>query len=134
MKLIIIRGVSGSGKTTFAETFKLSHFEADEYFVRPDCTYDFNPRLLKNAHEFCYNCVKNSLHYGEDAVVANTFTRLWEMQKYIDLAKEVGAELVVYRCVGRYKNVHGVPEAKIDEMLARFEDYEGEILIGEKND
>lgn len=129
MKLIIIRGVSGSGKTTFAETFKLSHFEADDYFVRPDCVYDFNPSLLKNAHEFCYNNAANSLHYGEDIVVANTFTRLWEMQKYIDLAKEVGAELVVYRCVGRYKNVHGVPEDKVRAMRERIEDFVGEIYV-----
>lgn len=131
MKLIIIRGVSGSGKTTFAETFKLTHFEADEYFVRPDCTYDFNPRLLKNAHEWCYSCVRGTLEWSQNVIVANTFTRLWEMQKYIDLAKEFDAELVVYRCVGRYQNVHGVPEAKVDEMLKRFEDCPGEVLIGE---
>lgn len=132
MKLIIIRGVPGSGKTTFANNLLFSvnagWFEADQYFIRNDGIYDFNPRLLKNAHEWCFKCVKEYIETA-NCIVSNTFTRKWEMLKYIELAREVGAELVVYRCVGRYKNIHGVPDNKVQEMLDRFEDFEGEIYV-----
>lgn len=133
IKLIIIRGIPGSGKTTLAKSVGSGiYYEADQYFNRPDGQYDFNPTLLKNAHEWCYSQVRTAFKRGTrgTVTVSNTFTRLWEMQKYIDLAKEFGAELVVYRCVGRYQNIHGVPEEKVNEMLTRFQDYEGEIIYG----
>ncbi len=138
-QLTLIRGIPGSGKSTFATKIQDAEmaaiFEADNYFIRPCGYYDFNPRLLPNAHKYCYDMTNELLNGEVNIIVANTFTRIWEMQKYINLAKEVGAELVVYRCVGRYKNIHGVPEHKVQEMLSRFEDYEGEIIVnGEKND
>lgn len=132
--LILVRGVPGSGKTTYAR--KLAEYfncilEADYYFERIDGVYDFNPKLLKNAHEWCYNetvwALKN--YPEDDVVVANTFTRIWEMQKYIDLAKANNIPFKVVRCTGTFQNVHGVPDAKVKEMLARFEDYEGEEFV-----
>ena len=135
--LILVRGVPGSGKTTYAEKCINGNYyhnywcEADHYFVRADGVYDFNPKLLKNAHERCYNDAVWALkNYPEDnVVVANTFTRIWEMQKYIDLAKANNIPFKVVRCTGTFQNVHGVPDAKVKEMLARFEDYEGEEFV-----
>ncbi|MEG1581928.1 MAG: hypothetical protein RR334_02065, partial [Clostridia bacterium] len=63
-KIIIIRGISGSGKTTFAIKLK-SLFaergedceicEADDYFTGTDGQYNFNPNLLSQAHNACYS-------------------------------------------------------------------------------
>lgn len=57
--------------------------------IRIDGVYDFNPKLLKNAHDWCYNEVVDVLRNDpkETVSVANTFTRVWEMQRYIDYAE-----------------------------------------------
>ena len=131
--LIIVRGVPGSGKSTYVEKFGegTNSVEADEYFYRFDGVYDFNHKLLSNAHEWCYNMATKMLRIcpTEDMHVANTFTRIWEMQKYIDFAKANNIPFKVVRCTGRYQNVHGVPDKKVQEMLERFEDYEGEEFV-----
>ena len=126
--LYIIRGVPGSGKSTYARNrFPESDIaEADNYFVRPDGRYDFNPRLLKEAHEWCFQQLKQTLESCGYGIVANTFTRKWEMQKYLDLALDIGAAVEVIRCSGNWQNVHGVPEQKVKEMSERFEHFEGE--------
>lgn len=141
--IIIVRSPPGFGKTTFATKvrdelhvavrYPVSHFEADQYFYRVDGVYDFNFKLLKNAHEYCFNSFKGCfLEDGEDeiAIVANTFTQLSEMQKYLDFARERGIFTCVYRMTSEYQNVHGVPQETISKMKERFEDFEGEILVG----
>jgi len=57
MKLILVRGVSGSGKTTYAKKLinddpSLSHYEADMFFYT-NGSYNFNPFKLKDAHAWC---------------------------------------------------------------------------------
>ena len=129
--LILVRGVPGSGKTTYAKTLVNYAIEADHYFVRIDGVYDFNPKLLKNAHDWCYNEVVEALRSDPEEIVsvANTFTRVWEMQRYIDYAKANNIPFKVVRCQGSFQNIHGVPDKKVQEMLERFEDYEGEELV-----
>lgn len=129
--LYIIRGIPGSGKSTYAQKALagISCYEADQYFIRPDGKYDFNARLLKEAHQWCKNEVEMEMDLGKDVVVANTFTRKWEMQAYIDLASKHNYNLKIIRCVGAYKNVHGVPDDKVQEMFDRFEDYCGEVCV-----
>ena len=124
--LIIVRGPSGSGKTTFAkERFPdYNLIEADMYFYR-DGGYNFEAVKLKDAHEWCQCNTRGGLRVGKPYVVANTFTRLWEMQPYLDM----GYPTTVYRMTSQYQNVHSVPESVVQSMKDRMEDYEGEILV-----
>ena len=130
--LVLLRGLPGSGKSSFAKHM-WSDFvicEADQFFYDSEGNYNFNPSKLKDAHKYCRDKVetfmsdneKNSQFYPE-IVVSNTFTREWEMDEYFKLAKKYDYQIVSLIVENRHgnKNVHGVPDSKIEEMRNRFE-------------
>ena len=120
-KLYIIRSHSGSGKTTYAKSLGLKHhFEADDYFLI-DGVYCFVPSYLPQANAQCLQKTKDAMQTGEDIVVANTFTRKWEFEPYIQAAKENGYEVEIKIMTGNYKNVHNVPDEVVAKQKARFE-------------
>jgi predicted kinase len=122
--LYIVRGIPGSGKSTFAKTLGGQHYEADMYFVTPSGKYEFNPTKIKDAHQWCQSFVKTDmiLEYPK-IVVSNTSTQEWEMKPYFDLAKEFGYTVFTIIVENRHggKNQHDVPEDKIEQMINRFE-------------
>jgi hypothetical protein len=64
----------------------------------------------------------NNQFYPEIAV-SNTFTQKWEMEDYFKLAEKYGYKVVSLIIENRHggKNVHGVPDDKIEIMRNRFE-------------
>ena len=131
-KLYIVRGLPGSGKSTFAEALVGSDFlvcEADKYFM-VDGEYKFDATKLKQAHESCRNMVetymKDSLvndQFYREIAVSNTFTQEWEMQAYFDLAEKYGYMVFTVIVENRHGGVnqHGVPDDKLEQMKNRFE-------------
>lgn len=120
--LYIIRGIPGSGKSTLAKKIASVVCEADDFFVDPDGVYRFDPSLLKEAHSACQKKCVTAMQFEVDAIaVANTFTRKWEYQPYINLAKEYGYKVSIIICEGDFGNVHGVPEEKVRRMRERFQ-------------
>lgn len=119
--LHIVRGVSGSGKTTFARKLGGTHFEADMYFEGDDGSYNFDPSKLNRAHQWCQNMVRHTMLGGDElVVVSNTFTMYWEMLPYIHLAEIHDYHLDVTSLTTVYGNVHDVPEDVIEKQTARF--------------
>ena len=122
--LFIVRGLPGSGKSTFAKTLGGQHYEADMFFIDEDGNYKFDGTKIKDAHKWCQSFVKTDmmLEYPK-IVVSNTFTQEWEMKPYIDLAKEHGYKVFTIVVENRHggNNVHNVPEDKIEQMANRFE-------------
>lgn len=124
-KLILIRGLPGSGKTTLAGFFAnqgYQHFEADLWFTAFNSGI-FDASKLKEAHNWCKSSVDKALYLGFNVVVANTFTQQWEMQDYFEIAKKQKAEVTVL-IVENYhgnKSVHNVPEETMQKMKNRFE-------------
>lgn len=131
MKLILLRGVPGSGKSTYAKTnfpdFPL--MEADTYFIGNDGVYRFNKDYLPDAHRWCQVETRSFLRRGQSVVVANTFTRIWELEPYLCMGRDLGAEVEIYRLSGDYSNVHGVPPKIVEVMRDRMEDVGGEIFV-----
>lgn len=122
--LYIVRGVPGSGKSTFAKTLSNQHYEADMYFMSADGEYQFDITKIKDAHQWCQGMVKGDmiLEYPK-IVVSNTFTQEWEMEPYIKMAKEYGYTVFTVIVENRHGGVnqHSVPEDKIELMKNRFE-------------
>jgi len=123
-KLILLRGLPGAGKSTLAKTFEgARHFEADMFFMDENGNYNFDVTKLREAHEWCRNNVDNTMSFGIDVVVSNTFTQKWEMDAYYELAKKHG--YVVFSLIVENRhggvNKHNVPEDKLLAMKERFE-------------
>ena len=100
------------------------HFEADQYFTDTAGNYVYVQSQIKDAHATCQNCAELALMFDQNVVVSNTFTQVWEMKPYIDMANKYGADLEVITATGEYENIHNVPKEAIARMRARWEAYQ----------
>jgi predicted kinase len=126
--LYLVRGVPGSGKSTFAKTLGGTHFETDNYFMA-DGEYKFDFTKLREAHKWCQDSVNTAMilnhttGQNEVIVVSNTFTQEWEMESYYKMAETWGYRVFSVIVENRHGGVnqHGVPDDKLEIMKNRFE-------------
>jgi len=140
-QLFIMRGASGSGKSTKAHQIvsdfrnnngkgKATICSADDYFIK-DGKYNFNPKLLGKAHGECKNNVKGAMVAEVDLIIVDcTNTRHWEMEPYIILAKKYSYK-VKKITVGKFdqdslklyasRNKHRVSLEIIEKQAQRFQ-------------
>lgn len=137
--LFLIRGVSGSGKSTTAnllsENGKYPVLSADMYFEDENGNYNWEASKIKDAHAWCKSECEKHMNPFEDfglelwkgstdkIFVTNTFTQEWEMEDYFKLAEKYGYMVVTLICENRHdgKNIHNVPDEKIQQMKERFQ-------------
>jgi predicted kinase len=126
--LYIVRGVPGSGKSTFAKSLGGTHFETDKFFM-VDGEYKFDGTKIKEAHKWCQDSVNTAMLLNHTSglnsiiVVSNTFTQEWEMEPYFQMANYFDYKVFSIVVENRHGgiNQHGVPEDKIQIMKDRFE-------------
>ena len=122
--LILLRGVSGSGKSTIAPMFKNAVLvSTDDFFLDEYGEYVFDANSLVINHQFCQLAVRMMMQDDEKLIVVhNTFTADWEMDAYFDLAKEHGYAVHTIIVENRHgsKNVHDVPKDVIKAQIERF--------------
>lgn len=126
-KLIIIRGLPGSGKSTKAKeivekTDHSAHCEADMFHMIGG-EYCFNINNIKDAHKWCQASTAYWLNRGYTTVVSNTFTTIAEMEPYFEMAKHYGAYIEVIEMKEDYGNIHSVPEDVLQKMADCWEEY-----------
>jgi predicted kinase len=131
--LIILRGLPGAGKSSFANFIWQSGviFEADKYFINEEGEYIFDAFKLHKAHEWCIASIEAAMQrnaetngqYFSEIVVSNTTTTQKEMQPYLDLAAAYGYNVTSLIVENRHgnKSIHGVAEETLDKMENRFE-------------
>ena len=133
--LYIVRGLSGSGKSTIAEeivnelwddeskTFVKDFYSADDYFTDPQGNYNFDPSKLSDAHAECFSNVELVMQKNciRKIAVANTFSQSWEAQPYFKLAKKYDYSPFVLECQNDFGNIHEVPQETINAMKNRWE-------------
>jgi predicted kinase len=126
--LIAVSGGPGSGKSTLAirlaRRLKCQHYEADMFMINEDGFYEFDPESLNDAHQWCQNMVRLQLEQGHDVIVANTFTKRWELAPYVGMAFEYNVDYEIHICHADYGNVHDVPDWKVRQMINRRDDIE----------
>lgn len=114
--LIILRGVSGSGKTTFAKNLLPSDTIiccADDYFIDENGEYYFDASKLSEAHSFCRNKFIHAIKWRcPNIAIANTNAKEEEFAFYVKLAKEECYRVYSIVLENRHcsNDVHGVPE------------------------
>lgn len=133
-QLIILRGLPGAGKSTFAKNYAnvlaasgqvvKGPFEADNFFVNKTTgEYQFDPNKLGAAHTQCFKDVELVMvQQATHVIVSNTATTERELKPYLDLAKKYGYDVVSLIVENRHGNdsVHNVPEEAMVKMETRF--------------
>jgi len=142
----IIRGLSGSGKSTIARMIK-TFIENDEIKRENSCkiistddffmeagVYKFDPKLLGKNHALAFEAFVDALKPESNyraVILDNTNTQYWEYKEYIKVAKEANWDIQVMiigqpkddehvlQCAER--NSHGVPLEAIMRMSNRFQ-------------
>jgi predicted kinase len=125
-KLIIVRGLPGCGKSTFAEYLSLSNNGviccADDFFIK-DGEYNWNSSKLGAAHNWCKKKCEEAMKNGKDVILSNTSTKESEFKPYVVLANKYGYMVFSTIVENRHngENIHKVPEETISRMEQRFQ-------------
>lgn len=144
--LILVRGASGAGKSTVGELLE-SHAQCkilstdDLFYI--DGKYEFekimdkDPDMLRKNHQAIidevevimddYDRMIRDTDYSwmpiDTVVVCNTFTELWEMEPYFELAAKHDWRVHTIVVENRHgsNSVHNVPAHVIQSQKERFE-------------
>ena len=134
--LILLRGVSGAGKSTVAELFTDAHIISTDDFFMVDGKYQFDANSLVENHMKCtaqadkaMNTAVNTLddigmpYIKHTLVVHNTFTKQWEMTPYMILAEKYHYTVHTIIVENRHgsNSIHDVPADSIKAQRDRFE-------------
>lgn len=141
-KVIIMRGIAGSGKDSYIQNRffkstvarsgekKVKVCSADDYFVKHG-KYVFDPSKLAEAHSTCYRAFLDAVASEYNIIVINnTNIHRWEYANYDYAAGLFGYEVEIVEMqvetLGQarlcaYRNTHGVPAEIVAKMAMEFE-------------
>lgn len=135
-ELILMRGIPGSGKSTWAKAHSEKHghvvLSTDDYWYKDGSgVYKFDPRLLQEAHLWNQARVRNAMMAGRSVIVDNTNLDSFAVAPYFDLALKYGYEIRiesvyahVQLCINRnlFRSVdRQIPFNAIRRMAEKFE-------------
>ena len=131
MKVVLLRGVSGSGKSTYTrKNYKNSIVCSADHFFTINGQYTFNPSKLGEAHQACIKkfvlrCTNEDFN-DDTLIVDNTNLTVAEIAPYVQVALAFGHQVEIIRLVcmvaeAAKRNTHGVPFKSVEAMAHRFE-------------
>lgn len=129
MSVIIMRGLPGSGKSSWHKQYHPNAFvfsTDDEFMINGIWTFD-KTKLAINHDKTLVKYTRHIAQYrGGDIVVDNTNIKVWEIAPYYRIAEAFGLNPQITQvqanpedCILR--NTHGVPAETIYMMAKSFE-------------
>lgn len=125
--LILLRGLPGAGKSTFAkelsEDGKYPVFSVDDYFTSKSGDYKFEFDKNHLAYKQCEENAQNAMQNGIPKIfIDNVFSLEWEMEPYFKLASAFNYRLFVVTVENRHKgqNIHMVSGEQIQKMAEKY--------------
>jgi predicted kinase len=127
MCVIILCGIPGSGKTTYARRAYPRHviLSADDYFM-VDGVYRYDEAKLTQAHGDCLRrFIRECQSGGHNLVIDNTNTKPTDIAPYHAIATAYGYEVDILVIeadpeVAFRRNIHGVPLEMCRVMASRL--------------
>jgi len=137
--LVLLRGLPGSGKTSFGnfiknlipedtESFSDEDFDFIDYenfFINPlDGSMNFNPEMLKDSFEWCINeCRIAMVKNKKGIMVSYYFIQDKEMDVYYEMAKNYGYRVfsLVVESKHQGSSDKGLGEDVIQRMRKKFD-------------
>lgn len=128
-EIILIRGVPGSGKTTYAQELaiekNMATVEADSWhFIKKneeESKYEFNADNLESAHRWCILQAERFARLGRGIIISNTFITAAECAPYYVIAEKYDLPVTIMTMTGNYGTIHDVPDIIVESMKLRFE-------------
>jgi predicted kinase len=127
VNLYLIRGLPGSGKSTFAATLADSldcnHYEHDQYLFTEEGEYLWTEKRMAYAFRQCLRDTEATMIEGEPVVVSNVFPTGRAMKNYRKLAEKYGYRITYIVVENRRGgvNIHNVPEEALADMRKAFQ-------------
>ena len=122
-RVIILRGIPGCGKSTYAKSLpQATIVSADDFFVNERGKYKRVDEKLQEAHTTCLKNFLEALERGvETVVVDNTNINPVDIAPYYATALVYGyyPEVITISCppaVAGARNVHDVPQEHVDQL------------------
>lgn len=118
---IILRGCSGSGKTTFCDLIAYPKVVccADDYFYDTEGNYNWNASEIGNAHSYCRERFDVALDDEiANIILDNTNTKESDWKYYVDEATKAGYRITFVVLENRHgnKDLHNLPEQTLQRQ------------------
>jgi predicted kinase len=137
-QLIIVRGLPGSGKSSIATNLGVpanNIFSVDDYWLRPDGTYDFNYDYVAKSYQWNHQRVSATmaskvLDTKTTLVVDNVNITFDEILPYVEAAQvyKYSIKLLEPQTEWRYdveecykNNTHSVPYSTVRRMYSEWQ-------------
>lgn len=131
----VMRGIQGSGKSTYAKMLRQRAHEAgelplivsaDDYFTSSG-SYQFDVRKLGEAHAWCMRTFLLALQDGMSPVIVdNTNINIEDLSPYVAVGQALGYDVEIIQVntppeVAAGRNVHGVGESHVHSLHKRLQ-------------
>jgi adenylate kinase family enzyme len=123
--LHIVRGLPGSGKSTFAKSKLFAGMlviELEQFWINADGEYKPDPDRLKDADQYMLRMLSLAMDQKVNTVVTGNFLTNKSIEPIIALCKDKGCNITIWRTVDEYPRTHGQSDATYAAMAKEFED------------
>ena len=136
-KITLIRGLPGSGKTTFAKKMcedlnaeggNCTWLESSMYMTDTGIQFK-SPKQVPIISEWLYEKVEDSLKTYDNVIVARVASEEKDIRRFKEIAEKNYAEFVVYRLDTHWEDK--CPKFIFEDMKKAVVDWPDEIVITE---